>query len=91
MRFVAALSIALLLALALPVRAQQSASFHTDESVLNLAGHPQDGGILGSPSYRVRLDSLGEAVVRSGLSSASRRRWPSRASSASPCFRLRPA
>ncbi|MDQ7008223.1 MAG: hypothetical protein Q9Q40_13440 [Acidobacteriota bacterium] len=51
--------------------AQQSASYRLDEHVINLGGRPDDGVTASSASYRISLDSLGEAVVRAGLSSAS--------------------
>lgn len=52
-------------------RAQESASFRLNEHVLNLGGHPDRSGTAGSASYRVSLDSLGETLVRTGLSSTS--------------------
>lgn len=53
--------------------AQQSASYHMDEHVLNQGGRPADGVTASSASFHLSLDSLGEAVVRAGLSSASYR------------------
>lgn len=53
--------------------AQQSASYRMDEHVLNQGGRPAGGVTASSASYRVSLDSLGEALVRAGLSSASYR------------------
>ena len=63
--------VATFLTLSSPALAQQSASFQLDEHVLNLAGHPEQGSVPGSASYRISLDSLGEGMVRSGISSAS--------------------
>jgi hypothetical protein len=54
-----------------PVLAQQSPSFKLKESVFNAGGHPKDGTILTSTSFRVKLDALGEGIVKSGLASAS--------------------
>ena len=51
--------------------AQQSASFRLDEHVVNLGGRPDDGVTASSASFRMSLDSLGEAAVRMGLSSSS--------------------
>ncbi|MDQ7007231.1 MAG: hypothetical protein Q9Q40_08355 [Acidobacteriota bacterium] len=51
--------------------AQQSASYRLDEHVVNLGGRPDDGVTASSASFRISLDSLGEAVVRTGLSSSS--------------------
>lgn len=54
-----------------PVLAQSSAGFKLEEHVLNAGGHPADGTVLMSAGFRIRLDSIGEEIVRSGLSSAS--------------------
>ncbi len=70
-RIVAFFAIASLCALALPAPAQESASFRIRENVLNMGGHPRQGDVLGSASYRMSLDSLGEGAVRFGLSSPS--------------------
>ena len=45
-----------------PARSQESASFRLTESVLNAGGRPVDGAIASSPSFRVELDALGDAV-----------------------------
>jgi hypothetical protein len=55
----------------LPVLAQESASYKVKESVLNAGGHPKDGAILTSASYRIRFDSAGEGVVAAGVVSVS--------------------
>lgn len=55
----------------LPALAQQSTSYKLEENVLNAGGHPQGGAILSSTSFRVKLDSIGDGVVRTGLASAS--------------------
>jgi hypothetical protein len=57
--------------IALPVLAQESSSYKIKESVFNAGGHPQDGAILTSASYRIKLDSAGEGVVAVGVVSAS--------------------
>lgn len=51
--------------------AQQSASFKLTEHAMNAGGHPADGVVLGSTSYRIRLDAIGDSVVAAALSSAS--------------------
>lgn len=53
--------------------AQTSASFKLQESVINGGGNPLQGSQLSSASYRVELDSIGEAVVGVGASSSSYR------------------
>jgi len=50
---------------------QSSTSYTLEEHVFNAGGHPEAGTTLSSASYRISLDSLGEGVVGSGLSSAS--------------------
>jgi hypothetical protein len=52
---------------------QESASFRLDEQVLNAGGHPAQGAVPGSASFRVSLDALGEGVLPHPLSSASYR------------------
>ena len=54
---------------ALPALAQQSANFKLTEHVFNGGGHPSDGLVLASTSYRVTLDALGESVVQGGMTS----------------------
>ncbi len=53
--------------------AQTSASFKLQESVINGGGNPLQGSQLSSASYRVKLDSIGEAAVGVGASSSSYR------------------
>ncbi len=67
-----------------PLFAQQSASYRMDEHVFNQGGHPSDGMTVGSASFRISLDSLGEGVVRSGLSSSTYRMDASFASAYPP-------
>ena len=56
----------------LPALAQSSASFNLDEHVLNQGGNPGAGGqILTSAGFRMTLDSIGEGVIGTALSSAS--------------------
>jgi hypothetical protein len=57
--------------IAAPALAQQSPSYKLEEFALNAGGHPQDGAILASASFHVRLDAVGDAVARSGLSGPS--------------------
>jgi hypothetical protein len=44
------------------VHAQSSASFQISDSVVNAGGHPQQGQTMGSASYRVSLDAIGDTV-----------------------------
>jgi hypothetical protein len=53
--------------------AQTSSSFKLQESVINAGGNPLQGSQLSSASYRIKLDSIGEAAVGVGASSASYR------------------
>ena len=62
---------ALGLAAGLPALAQASASYRLNEHVFNSGGHPADGVVVSSPSYRIRLDAIGDAALGVGLSSAS--------------------
>jgi hypothetical protein len=59
--------------LALPVAAQQSASYKLGEHVFNAGGDPAGFVVPASASYKITLDSIGEGVVRTGMSSASYR------------------
>ena len=56
-----------------PALAQSSASYKLEEHVMNAGGHPINGNVMGSASYRVTLDSIGEALVGAGMSGASYR------------------
>ena len=58
---------------ALPALAQQSASYDLSEHTFNAGGHPADGTVLSSLSYRVTLDALGDGVAGRNLVSASYR------------------
>jgi hypothetical protein len=51
--------------------AQQSPSYNLEEHVINGGGRPEDGEILTSASYRVTFDGVGEAVLETGMTSAS--------------------
>jgi hypothetical protein len=53
--------------------AQSSTSFRLQESALNAGGNPLQGGQLSSSSFRIRLDSIGEATVGAGIASGSYR------------------
>ncbi len=59
------------LLLASPAHAQSSASYKLSEQVLNAGGHPSAGSALNSSSFRIKLDSIGEGVVQTGMGSAS--------------------
>ena len=72
MRWVCGSMMALAAATTLPTaRAQTSASYRLQESVLNAGGHPAQGAVLSSPSFRVKLDALGDGVLGSALASPS--------------------
>jgi hypothetical protein len=43
--------------------AQQSASFKLHEQSFNAGGHPRDGAMLASTSFRITLDSIGDALA----------------------------
>jgi hypothetical protein len=58
------------LALASPVLGQSSANFKLDEHAFNAGGHPNEGVILTSASFKVSLDALGDGVARLGLTSS---------------------
>lgn len=51
--------------------AQVSGSYRLEEHAINAAGHPQQGTILTSSSFRVSLDALGDAVLGPTLGSDS--------------------
>jgi hypothetical protein len=56
---------------ALPVLAQQSATYRISDHAVNAAGHPQQGTVVSSASFRVTLDSLGDGILGTGMASAS--------------------
>lgn len=64
---------AVILGLLLPglALAQQSASFKIEEPVFNAGGHPVNGSVLVSASYRLSLGAIGESVATGGPASAS--------------------
>ncbi len=64
-------STAILAAMWANASAQTSASFKLQESVTNAGGNPLQNSVLSSASYRIKLDSIGEAVVGVGASSGS--------------------
>ena len=60
-----------LVVLALPALAQESPSFKLAEHAFNAGGHPESGTVMTSASFKVSLDSIGDGVVRTGLTGAS--------------------
>jgi len=68
---VSAAGLALLLAAAHPLRAQESAHYRLNEAVFNAAGHPAQGATLASGSWRLSLDALGDPLAAGSLSSPS--------------------
>lgn len=69
MRSIVFLSITLVLAA--PAPAQESPSYKLREHVWNAGGNPDGGAVLASPSFRVKLDAIGEGVAGAALGSAS--------------------
>lgn len=65
------LPLALSTLVALPIAAQSSASFRLEEHSWNAGGHPEGGAAAASASFRISLASIGDSVVRTGLSSPS--------------------
>lgn len=51
--------------------AQTSARFDLEESAFNAGGHPSDGAVPQSASFRLSLGALGHGVAGASLSSAS--------------------
>ena len=54
-----------------PATAQTSTSYKLTETTVNSGGDPRDGVILASPSFHIKLDSIGDAALSVGLASAS--------------------
>lgn len=61
----------LLLIVSAPLLAQTSTSFKLTEHALDAGGHPEEGVVMTSGSFRVTLDAIGESVTGGGLGSAS--------------------
>jgi hypothetical protein len=53
------------------VHAQQSSSYRLDEHTFNAGGHPHQGTVLSSATFRITLDAVGDAVAGRHLASAS--------------------
>lgn len=66
-----AMTILLALLVAGPALAQSSASYKLSERTFNAGGHPDQGTVMTSTSYRVSLDSIGEGISVRGLASSS--------------------
>ncbi len=62
---------ALLFGAVLAARAQESPSFKQSEHALNGGGRPQQGASAASASFRITLDSIGDAAARASLASGS--------------------
>jgi len=58
-------------AFALSAWAQQSTSYRLEEHVLNAGGHPVQGTVMSSTSYRITLDAIGDPLAGTALGSAS--------------------
>jgi hypothetical protein len=52
-----------------PAYGQSSADFRLTDHTFNAGGHPHQGVVMVSTSYRITLDALGEGVVGRGLAS----------------------
>ena len=50
------------LAAALPAYAQEGPTFKLTEHAFNAGGHPANGTILSSPTFRVSIDAIGDSV-----------------------------
>ncbi len=59
------------LLLVLPSLAQESPSYTLQEQTFNAGGHPAEGTIVSSASFRITLDGVGETVAAAGLASPS--------------------
>lgn len=57
--------------MAVPAAAQSSASYEIQDASLNSGGDPRVAVVLGSPHFHISVDSIGDGVVRSGLTSTS--------------------
>jgi hypothetical protein len=55
----------------LPATAQTSASYKLTESSINSGGDPNQGSMLASSHFHIKLDAIGDAVIGTGLASAS--------------------
>jgi len=55
----------------LPSAAQTSASYKMSEHAFNEGGHPLQGTVLSSASFRVKLDAIGDGILGTALASAS--------------------
>ena len=62
---------AIVLLAATHATAQTSASYKLTESTINAGGDPQNGVILSSPSFHIKLDSVGDVASSASLASAS--------------------
>jgi hypothetical protein len=63
--------LALVLGLGGTAVAQTSTSYKLTEHTLNVGGRPEDGVVASSTSFRITLDSIGDAIIGRNLSSAS--------------------
>jgi hypothetical protein len=54
-----------------PTLAQTSSSYRLGEHVVNAGGHPDDGIVMTSASFRITFDALGDGLARFGASSPS--------------------
>ncbi len=61
----------LLLGAVYPGLAQESASYRISENALNAGGHPAQGVVMSSASFRITLDATGDPLAAPGLASAS--------------------
>lgn len=71
MRRIASCFALLALAGVVPAAAQQSASYRLTEHTLNGGGHPADGRVLASASFKVSYDAVGAPAVRWGMAGPS--------------------
>lgn len=60
-----------LLAATSPELAQESTSYRLNENALNAGGHPDQGTVMSSTSFRITLDATGDPLATPSLASAS--------------------
>jgi hypothetical protein len=65
------IALALALSVGIPATAQQSKNYRLTEHSLNAGGHPADGQVMASASFKVSYDAVGAPTVQSGMAAPS--------------------
>lgn len=65
------IALALALSVGIPAAAQQSKNYRLTEHSLNAGGHPADGQVMASASFKVSYDAVGAPAVQSGMAAPS--------------------